>query len=274
MRAVSVGFMPHSVRWEKRGDREVYVLADNELYEISVCSIPANPDCLAKMKARAFDDAHPRHRVVATSDATTHSTSAEAGATETDMTEKEMLAQLTAKDAEIAALKSASEKLGTEKSMLEERATHAEERATKAEEERESALESVKTANTSIKDAATALGAKTKEDGSVESLKEVASRVSDELTSAHVEKFVGVKITPAEKASFVKLAKTDRSLFDEMMAQKADIGIGGRVIKRSGSEASARSTNGPDLGDIMNETAQKDGAAPATADLGDLMNDL
>jgi HK97 family phage prohead protease len=272
VRAVSVGFMPHSVRWEKRGDREVYVLADNELYEISVCSIPANPDCLAKMKARAFDDAHPRQRGVATSDAT-NSTSAEAGVTENVMNEKESLALFAAKDAEIAALKTAASTASIEKSTLEERATNAEERATKAEEERESALESVKSAETSMKDAATSLGAKTKEDGSVESLKEVASRVSDELTAAHVEKFVGVKITTAEKASFVKLAKTDRTLFDEMMAAKADLGISGRVIK-SKSDVAERSTNGAELGDIMEEAAHKDAEGTATADLGDLMEGL
>lgn len=54
LRAVSVGFNPGTVRYEKRNDREVCVLSDNELFEISVTPIPANPDALAKMRARAL----------------------------------------------------------------------------------------------------------------------------------------------------------------------------------------------------------------------------
>lgn len=55
LRAVSVGFYPHTVRWEKRLDQEVLVLDDNELFEISVVPVPANPEALAKARARAFE---------------------------------------------------------------------------------------------------------------------------------------------------------------------------------------------------------------------------
>lgn len=51
LRAVSVGFRPHTVRGETIGDQDVTVLDDNELYEISVTPIGANPEALAKMKA-------------------------------------------------------------------------------------------------------------------------------------------------------------------------------------------------------------------------------
>lgn len=54
LRAVSVGFVPNTVRVEKRDGRDTYVLADNELHEISVVPIPANPEALAKMKAKAI----------------------------------------------------------------------------------------------------------------------------------------------------------------------------------------------------------------------------
>lgn len=53
LRAVSVGFRPHTYRYEMENDQEVLVLDDNELYEISVVPLPANPDALAKMKQRA-----------------------------------------------------------------------------------------------------------------------------------------------------------------------------------------------------------------------------
>lgn len=53
LRAVSVGFRPGDYRLEKRNGQDVYVLSQNELHEISVVPIPANPEALAKMRARA-----------------------------------------------------------------------------------------------------------------------------------------------------------------------------------------------------------------------------
>lgn len=53
LRAVSVGFKPREVRQEMRNDKDVYVLSDNELYEISVVPIPSNPEALTRMKAMA-----------------------------------------------------------------------------------------------------------------------------------------------------------------------------------------------------------------------------
>jgi len=47
IRAVSVGFRPHSVHVEKDKDQETVVLSDNELYEISAVPIPANADAVA-----------------------------------------------------------------------------------------------------------------------------------------------------------------------------------------------------------------------------------
>lgn len=57
LRAVSVGFNPRTIRIERRDEKDVYVLDDNELFEVSVTPIPANPDCLAKMRARAVQAA-------------------------------------------------------------------------------------------------------------------------------------------------------------------------------------------------------------------------
>lgn len=54
VRGVSVGFMSHSHRWEKLNDAEVLVLDDNELLEISVCTIPSNPEALAEVRTRAI----------------------------------------------------------------------------------------------------------------------------------------------------------------------------------------------------------------------------
>lgn len=53
LRGISVGFLPHSYGWAKVSDQEVFVLDDNELFEISVVSVPANPDALAQLHAKA-----------------------------------------------------------------------------------------------------------------------------------------------------------------------------------------------------------------------------
>lgn len=51
LRAVSVGFNPRSYRWEERDGREVLVLYDNELLELSCVPIGSNPDALARAMA-------------------------------------------------------------------------------------------------------------------------------------------------------------------------------------------------------------------------------
>ena len=41
---VSVGFIPHTVKTKTVDDRTVFVLGDNELVEVSVVPVPANPE--------------------------------------------------------------------------------------------------------------------------------------------------------------------------------------------------------------------------------------
>ena len=57
LRAVSVGFVPGKTQFEKRNGREVFVLSKNMLHEISVVPIPANPEAVARMKAKAREAA-------------------------------------------------------------------------------------------------------------------------------------------------------------------------------------------------------------------------
>ena len=42
LRGVSVGFYPRDVREEMRDGREIYVLSNNELFEISLTAVPSN----------------------------------------------------------------------------------------------------------------------------------------------------------------------------------------------------------------------------------------
>lgn len=65
LNAVSVGFRPKTVKFETVNEREVPVLSGNELLEISVVSIPANPDALAErafLRSLAGDTAAPVHQ--------------------------------------------------------------------------------------------------------------------------------------------------------------------------------------------------------------------
>jgi len=50
LNAVSVGFIPHSTRWERENDEEIFVMSDNELVEVSVVPVPANEEALRRMK--------------------------------------------------------------------------------------------------------------------------------------------------------------------------------------------------------------------------------
>jgi HK97 family phage prohead protease len=52
VRGVSVGFQPHTTKFETDNDREIMVLDNNELLEISFVPVGSNPDALAKMRAR------------------------------------------------------------------------------------------------------------------------------------------------------------------------------------------------------------------------------
>lgn len=52
LRAVSVGFVPRDVRYEKRNGVDVAVLANNELREISIVSLPANPDAVIEARVK------------------------------------------------------------------------------------------------------------------------------------------------------------------------------------------------------------------------------
>src|SRR5690606_3007346 len=59
LRGISVGFLPHSVSFERKDDREFVVLDDNELMEISIVPVPSNPATLSQLRARALQSAEP-----------------------------------------------------------------------------------------------------------------------------------------------------------------------------------------------------------------------
>ena len=181
LRAVSVGFMPNEYRWEMRDGKEVLVLSDNELHEVSVVPIPANPEALAKMKSKAREAQNANAKQAARA------------AGETTMTIEEMKAEIAKRDAAHAA------ELASAKTIADDAHTH--------QRNTEKALADERTAHAETK---TALEAATK----------AAAEVSDKLIALEVDALVGVKITPAEKDGFVELAKASRTIFDKQVAAR------------------------------------------------------
>lgn len=221
LRAVSVGFMPNEYRWEMRDGKEVLVLSDNELHEVSVVPIPANPEALAKMrsKAREAQNANAKQAARAAGDTT--------------MTIEEMKAEIAKREAahagELATAKAASEAAAarhtaTEKALADEREAH-----TKTKTEL---------------DAAAKAGAD----------------AADKLIVLEVDALVGTKITPAEKEAFVELAKANRTIFDKQLAARPALKMLTPVIEVSEKAAplSASVNANDELLELAMEGADED----------------
>lgn len=127
LRAVSVGFNPKTTRYEMRDGKEVFVLSDNELFEISVTPIPANPDALQKMRAKAHADTARETSGQEKSNmdhekeiASLKSAVADRDAKLADLTAKAAAADaaLAAERQKLAAVESQSEKLAAERDAL------------------------------------------------------------------------------------------------------------------------------------------------------------
>jgi len=58
IRGLSVGFRSKTTRVEKRDDKEIVILTDNTLFEISLVPVPSNPDTLAAMRSLALESSH------------------------------------------------------------------------------------------------------------------------------------------------------------------------------------------------------------------------
>lgn len=175
LNAVSVGFYPRTVRHEKRDGKDVYVLADNELHEISVVPVPANPEALAKMKAKARAEAR---------------TQQQSG----DTPRKEDAEMMTPEEqAQFNKAKEQADTFGTAHRAAEVKVVE----LTKSNE----ALSLQAKTLTEQRDAAAAR----------------AEKAEGDVLEKEVDALVGVKITPAQKPDFLKMAKLDRTLFDNMV---------------------------------------------------------
>lgn len=139
LKSVSVGFRPRDIKLQQRGADEVFVLSNNELYELSVVPIGSNPDAIAlsadpaviRMKEAARVAAHPEIQPAMFAEKTSTKMSeadTEMKALRTSLDEsraektvadgrvKELEKSLTESQAELAAVKTRAEK--AEKSLI------------------------------------------------------------------------------------------------------------------------------------------------------------
>ncbi len=232
LRAVSVGFRPGDARLEKRNGREVWVLSQNELMEISVVPIPANPEAVAKMKAKALGeriaDKIVNPKADASASATEQPTALEA-TTERSMDPKELERRIAGLEVEI---RTAQETARTAQAQLTD-------------------------AKTALSEAQTSLTRITAErDAAVAKATAAESRAKaaeDRCIESDVDALVGKKITPAQRDTFVNLAKTARASFDAVVATMPDLALtqrvaGGQPLHQTAPVASG---NGAELGALL-----------------------
>lgn len=237
LRAVSVGFIPRDVRWEKRDGKDVFVLYNNSLREISVTPVPANHEALAKMRARALAG-RPANEAPR--------------AQENDMDEKnkqELESQLAA----------------ATKAIEEAKAKRAEELAAKDAE-----LALAAKALESLQAKAESLTAE--RDALVVERDALAKEKADlyaKMTEAEVDALVGDKITPAQKDDFLALARESRARFDAIVKGLPSLGLLSKapvIDPKKGTEPAQAG----DLGALLLSTPAP-GESGEPADLADLL---
>lgn len=235
MRAVSVGFLPHTIRQELRDDQEIFVLSDNELFEISATPIPANPEAVAKSAERNRDQlkrmVEQRGAIVVTPTTNLRPPYARAkspaqSGQENAMDPKELQAKL--------------DRIEAEKQELE--------KALKSEKDKNSNL------SAELEQRGAALTKATEQRDAFEA----------QVIALEVKALVGTVISPAEAPRFEKLRKSDKELFDEMVADRKAMGKGAlgnllvQVTPADAVENKATGTN--DGGASLVEMAEKEAA--------------
>ncbi len=208
LRATSVGFQPGDVRLEKRDGRGIYVLSQNELHEISIVPVPANPDAVMRAaRAEELRGLSLRRRSTDAHRARTRTTSPE----ETRMDpEKELLeakAALLASEERCKALDVQAKALDAHGKALVR--------------ERDEAIAREKAAT------------------------ERAEKAERGVVEAEVRALVPKKLDPAEVDNMIELATTNRALFEKMMGQRQErthLTSPGSVLTQR--ENTVRSANG------------------------------
>lgn len=227
LRAVSIGFRPGKITEEKRDGGTVYRLSDNELYEISVVPIPANPDAVAKAVAMERDrfkvfvefEAQRLAALKAPPNDSSRALAAEGNenptresAEDNDMDPKELQAQLDKVKGELAVANAALE---TAKTTA---AADAQKAADKVKE-LEGKLSGLETKCTELSDSLKEATAALEKHAEAE---KAAEKVRAE---ADVDAVIGKKISPASREKWLTVRLRSKAEFDELLADMPELSV-------------------------------------------------
>jgi HK97 family phage prohead protease len=229
LNAVSVGFIPHSYKFEKENDKEVLVLSQNELIELSCTPVPANPEALAKMRSLALRQA-PKQTSLPFVGANQETP-------DMDLEQK-------IKDMETSAAKSAEAIATTQKAL---------DMANGKVVELQTAL-------------AVSEKSLTDEKASTLAAEKRAKIAEDSVVRAGVLALVGKKLDPAEVEEFIELALSKPELYEKMIAKRHDLptAVGTVVIAAERSVGPAPVTpdaNGDALLRLLEKSASEESDA-------------
>jgi hypothetical protein len=225
LRAVSVGFCPRDVKPGKKDGEDVLFLSGNELFEISVVPIPANPDAVALMHSRNAKLA--RARMATIRQKATQPPERGQEKTMDEKQIKELQAELERAKAACAIATNEAEKaradLASVKSALDARDS---ELATL----KKLSVEAVAEHDETKKSLAAAL--------------EESKGLQGKLIELEVDALVGKKISAAEKADMIELRTANPKLFASMIEKRADMKLTEVVVSDDANTKNTASEKG------------------------------
>lgn len=262
LKAVSVGFLPKTYRWEMRNGIEVFVWADCILKEISVTPVGANPQALAKMKSLAVDlrkTAKSAGRAMQGGNVADLARTLDLGGKLAAQLEERSTTTISIplrsqKRAEQETSPAASSGHDTENPAAtpqkEAKAMNLEQMLKDANEKLEKsgatitelklaeqkALETSKLAETKLATSEAMVKQLTTDKAALEKQNETlvterdsalvrAEKAESSLVEIEVEALVGKKITVEEKPDYIELRKSNPALFTKMVSQRSDLGV-------------------------------------------------
>lgn len=197
IRAVSVGFCPREMRYERHNDVDVCVLDDNELREISIVTIPSNPESLAKMKAKAL--------------ASFQASQTQPPAVQERGGEPEKESSMDEKQKAALEMKIAEH----EKALAQAEARTASEKS--AREQAEKSLADEQTKSKALEGQCERLA------GERDAHSKRADEAEGQLVEIEVTSLIGKKIAPSEKDDMVELRKTNKALFERLISKRSEM---------------------------------------------------
>lgn len=237
LRAVSIGFIPREIKVVEDGDGKTrFHLSRNELFEISVTPIPANPEAMARLRALAAPNgvdvgqgwrANPETIV-------------------------------TVANANIPPPSSAAQPKAKEQNEMElKEALEARETARKDADEQRARADKLEGENKTLSTEITTLAAR------VEAAEKRAAGFEAKEAEHDVDALVGKKITPAEREDFVALRKSNPDLFAKMISNRPSLTLlGARVTPpTTPADAGTQPSASTASGDLAARALQKAEAA-------------